>query len=409
LLTRTDDYTATSGTSITLTDSTVAGDVISIFANELIPLSDAISKGQFTGKGALVTASATSTPAVLAVGSNGDSLVADSAATTGLRWQGNYAAGKNKVINGDFGVWQRGTSFTNPATGSYTADRFLVDITGTPTTYTVSRQLFTPGTAPVAGYESPFFFRSAQTTLGTLTNVDISQRVEDVRTFAGQTVTLSFWAKADSTRNVGVYVAQIFGSGGSSTNFPLDQTGSPISLTTSWVRYSYTFTMTSVSGKTIGSNSYVQITFRQAAASGYNLDIWGLQLEASNTATAFQTATGTIQGELAACQRYYYLHTSGNALFIGTGGYYTATNYQAGVFFPVQMRTTPTLSAASGASYYQIVTNNTTDQVDSLTIERASTNACAVYNNSQASGTIGHYGYIHTNNASSTVAFSAEL
>jgi hypothetical protein len=86
LLSRGNDYTATSGNSITLTDATVNGDIIEVFANELIPLSDAISKGQFTAKGSLLSATAASTPAVLAVGSNDQVLTADSSTSTGLKW-----------------------------------------------------------------------------------------------------------------------------------------------------------------------------------------------------------------------------------------------------------------------------------------------------------------------------------
>lgn len=86
LLSRGNDYTATSGNSITLTDATVNGDIIEVFANELVPLTDAISKGQFTAKGSLLSASAASTPAVLAVGTNGQVLKADSSTSTGLIW-----------------------------------------------------------------------------------------------------------------------------------------------------------------------------------------------------------------------------------------------------------------------------------------------------------------------------------
>jgi hypothetical protein len=93
LLSRGNDYTATDGTSITLTDATITGDIIEVFAQELVPLTDAISKGQFTAKGSLLSASAASTPAVLAVGTNGQVLKADSSTTTGLAW-GSDASGK---------------------------------------------------------------------------------------------------------------------------------------------------------------------------------------------------------------------------------------------------------------------------------------------------------------------------
>lgn len=94
LLSRTNDYTATNGTTITLVDATIAGDIIEVFANELVPLTDAISKGQFNAKGALLSATAASTPGVLAVGSNDQVLTADSTTSTGLKWATPAAGGK---------------------------------------------------------------------------------------------------------------------------------------------------------------------------------------------------------------------------------------------------------------------------------------------------------------------------
>lgn len=94
LLSRGNDYTATTGNSITLIDATIAGDIIEVFANQLVPLTDAISKGQFTAKGALLSATAASTPAVLTVGSNNQVLTADSSTSTGLKW----AAASSKVV-----------------------------------------------------------------------------------------------------------------------------------------------------------------------------------------------------------------------------------------------------------------------------------------------------------------------
>jgi hypothetical protein len=125
LLSRGNDYTATNGTTITLIDATITGDIIEVFANELIPLTDAISKGQFTAKGALLSASAAATPAVLAVGTNGQVLKADSSTTTGLAW-GSDASGK--VLQVVSAVYSTSTGIT---TTSYADTGLTATITPT--------------------------------------------------------------------------------------------------------------------------------------------------------------------------------------------------------------------------------------------------------------------------------------
>jgi len=216
----------------------------------------------------------------------------------------NFYAGKNAIINGNFGIWQRGTSFTlTNGVASYTADRFMVQCNFSSGSSTATQQTFTPGTAPVAGYESQFFLRITNSAGGT--NTELQQRVEDVRTYAGQTVTISFWAKASSAVTMANTIIQNFGSGGSGS---VSTTGTSQTLTTSWARYSTTITVPSVSGKTIGTSSYLQVYpmyYSSGTIASNVIDVWGVQLEAGSAATAFETATGTIQGELAACQRYY--------------------------------------------------------------------------------------------------------
>jgi len=97
LLSRGNDYTATTGTTVTLIDATLAGDIIEILANQLVPLTDAISKGQFTAKGALLSATAASTPGVIAVGANDTVLTADSTTSTGLKWATPAAGGMTLI------------------------------------------------------------------------------------------------------------------------------------------------------------------------------------------------------------------------------------------------------------------------------------------------------------------------
>jgi len=302
-------------------------------------------------KGDILVGTANDTLGVLTAGSNGDTLVADSSTSTGLRYQSNFAAGKNAMINGAFNVWQRGTTFTSPANGAYTADRFKYAKDGTGTA-TVSQQAFTAGTAPVSGYESQYFLRCASTAAGTSTFMQMSQPIEDVRTFAGQTITLSFWAKSDTARSSFIYAEQNFGSGGSATVQYLSM-GSA-STTTSWQRFTFTVALTSIAGKTVGTSSYLEFFIRLGAvASGATLDIWGVQVEAGSVATAFQTATGTLQGELAACQRYFYrsaLAVGGTfSVLNGSGFAYSTTGTVTFWKFPTSMRVAPTAVTVSGA------------------------------------------------------------
>jgi hypothetical protein len=253
-----------------------------------------------------------------------------------------YAAGKNKIINGDFGVWQRGTSFASIASNVYFADRFGAANTAGGGTITFSRQTFTPGTAPVSGYESAYYARLAVTSGSGSTVTGCWQKIEDVRTLAGQTATISFWAKADSARTLSIYTVQDFGSGGSSGVV----TSTTRTLTTSWARYTYTLNLASISGKTIGTSSYLYIAIELGAgqASGtVALDTWGWQVEEGSTATAFQTATGTIQGELALCQRYYYRQTAQQVYsVITTTQNISTTQTIAAYTMPVTMRVAPT-------------------------------------------------------------------
>jgi hypothetical protein len=372
---------------------------------------NAIQNTIVDAKGDLITATAADTPARLAVGANGETLVADSSASVGIRYQANFSAGKNKIINGDFGVWQRGTSFSTTV-DMFTADRFFIQKNNT---NTISQQTFTPGTAPVAGYEGQYFLRYARTTTASGSDF-FYQRIEDVRTFAGQTVTFSFWAKADSALLIGgIEIDQIFGTGGSGTvSTTLTASGSTgFSVTTSWVRYSWTATLPSIASKTIGSGSHIRprINFVGAAAT---FDTWGWQLEAGNTATAFQTATGTIQGELAACQRYYVrFNATQNYSYFGAGVSRSTNQTDAQIRFPVTMRTN-----ASSVDFSTLgVTNNyntaLSGTISSVALDTASnTNNAADVLITMTSGalTTDKYYYLVANNSTSAyIGFSAEL
>ena len=265
-----------------------------------------------------------------------------------------YAAGKNKVINGDFRINQRAFTSTT-TTGTYTFDRFITSNSDGTVTYTP--QTFTPGAAPVAGYEATNFVQIV-TTGQTLTTAvaALVQRIEDVRTLAGQTATVSFYAKANTgTPNINVVLFQNFGSGGS-PSATTTNAGTVQTITTSWARYSFTIAVPSISGKTIGTTANTSLLLLNIFVSGGSasnaptvgiqsntFQIWGVQVEASTIASDFQTATGTIQGELAACQRYYQ-RISGTDI-IGSGQWTSTTTALIVVPNKVNMRNAPTISA----------------------------------------------------------------
>jgi hypothetical protein len=316
-------------------------------------------------------------------------------------------AGKNKIINGDFAIWQRGTSFST--SGAYNADRFIAT---SDATFTVSRQTFTAGAAPVAGYEGQYFLQFAKNAGGSY--FQLATRLEDVRTFAGQTVTLSAWMKVSSgTASVEPLAQQDFGSGGSGQ---VNTFATPQTINTTWTRYSFTIAVPSVSGKTIGTSSFLQVyapRITSGATGAVTAQIWGLQLEAGSVATAFQTATGTIQGELAACQRYYFRSGASNgvttsAYNLHAQGYQESTTSASICFkLPITMRVAPTAIEYSGVDIY----DSTNRSLSALTINSAYNNTNSPELVATASG-MSQYRpcfLVNWNNTGGYVALTAEL
>jgi hypothetical protein len=367
---------------------------------------NAIQNAIVDAKGDLIAASANDTPARLAVGANGETLVADSSTTTGLRYQTGYNG--NAIINGGFDIWQRGTSFT--AASVYTADRWFA---GSQTTYTRSRQ--------ASGLTGIQYSMRVQRDSGS-TNTSggaIYYNLEsaDSYRFAGQTVTVSFYAKAGAnyspTSNALAYIAYT-GTGtdqrrDQSTGFTGEATvaSANVTLTTSWQRFSYTAAIGSTATQI--ALGFFSLNTGTAGANDW-YEITGIQLEVGSVATSFKRSNGsggTIQGELAACQRYYYRLGTGNGQPLGLCQGETTNIPLAVAVLPVTMRTGPTLDQATGTNFYLVRTANANNNFNSFTLESSSTTGAVFY----STGTIvsGAGGRFTTNNASSYVGFSAEL
>jgi len=218
---------------------------------------------------------------------------------------------RNKIINGNFDFWQRGTS----GSSGYVADRWTTILTGS--TAAISRQSFTLGQTDVPD-EPDYFHRTVVTSSAGAGNFAVTgQFIESVKTLAGQTATLSFWAKADASKNMAVEFVQWFGTGGSPSTQVTAIGVTTTALTTSWQKFTVTVNVPSISGKTLGTNNddAFRVFFWLDAGSTFDsrtntlgqqsgtFDIAQVQLEAGDVATPFEHRS--IGQELALCQRYY--------------------------------------------------------------------------------------------------------
>ena len=265
------------------------------------------SETNLTTKGDLATYD--TAPNRLAVGTDGQILMANSGSTPGLAWVGYSPAGKNAIINGGMDIWQRGTSFAIAASGnSYLADRWQ-SYAGVSQALTISRQATADTTnLPNIQYCMRYQRNAAQTGTGGISLATTFDTANSIQ-FAGKAVTMSFYARAGANYSptssvLGAYLN--YGTG-TDQNYFAGFTGATTvmtnnaTLTTTWQRFSYTGNVPATATQlaaffyyaptgTAGANDYYEIT--------------GVQLELGSVPTTFTRAGGSIGGELQLCQRY---------------------------------------------------------------------------------------------------------
>ena len=374
---------------------------------------NAIQNTIVDAKGDLIAATAADTPARLAVGNNGETLVADSSTATGLRYQSAYNG--NGIINGGFDIWQRGTSIANTASYTqYCADRFQVNRAGLATGATISRQ--SSGFTSIQ-YAARVQRDSGNTNTGAIYFLTALETADSYR-FAGQAVTISFYARAGANYSsassalgvrldYGTGTDQSLGTGFTGQTAVVNQTAT---LTTSWQRFTYTGTV-SASATEIGFYSFYTPVGTAGANDYY--EITGIQLELGSVATTFKRsngAGGTIQGELAACQRYYFRSTPLSSFgWLGSGIAQSTTATSIAVTLPSQMRVVPT---SVDFSTLALVDGVTSTAVTACTIDaNISSNNFGCVTASVASGLTQYRPYYLRQNSNNAayIGFSAEL
>jgi hypothetical protein len=289
---------------------------------------------------------------------------------------GVSTAFKNRLINGQFPIWQRGTSFSPAQYGYvYTADRWFVFSALTSGNLTVSQSTSVPAsTSNIFPYSIKVQRNSASTSTG---GVNLYQIIESNNMYdlAGQSVTLSFWIKCGANYTggglQGALVTGTVADQGSANIFSWTGTAYPASLTvtptTTWTKYSVTGTIASNALEL--AIAFLPTGFAGTAGADDSFSVTGVQLEVGTTATNFDYRPyGT---EFNLCQRYYQQYNSFTAYFSYAQGY-TPTTTASQFFQPLQvyMRTTPSL-VASAAANFQILQFSTTATVSVVGLSTA--------------------------------------
>lgn len=257
---------------------------------------------------------------------------------------------RNQLRNGDLGIRQRGGgAFT--VTGVYTADGWIKSHIGG--THSINAADLSPSNAVGSrGYLASGV--ASQAAVGDYAT--LAQKIEGVRTFAGQQVTLSFVAAAAAGIKVGVEVTQTFGTGGT-PSADVNTAVSAVTLTATDARYSVTFTVPSIAGKTLGTSGTDSLVLSLWLSAGANfatrasgigiqnatINLWDLQLEAGPDASPFERLP--LSEQTSWCQRYY-VRSPG---FRVAGFANSTSQAQVSLQFPVTMRAIPTVTTAAAA------------------------------------------------------------
>jgi len=267
---------------------------------------------------------------------------------------------KNRLINGDFDIAQRGTSFTSTDSANnddtYTLDRWyilsdgndIVDVTQTTTVPT--------GAQKSIGLD----VETINKKFGIAQIIEASNCYDVI----GGNVTLSFQAKVSSlTKLDNIKCAIVAWSGTADTvtsdiisawgvegtnptliaNATYENTPANLNVTTSFASYSVTANVDTASTKNIIVFIWSDVT---DTTLGDFLYITNVQLESGSTATSFDYRPfGT---ELQLCQRYCFVPAS-NSRYVGQCD---ATTRGLIIYvFPQTMRAGPSATLASASTY----------------------------------------------------------
>jgi hypothetical protein len=221
---------------------------------------------------------------------------------------------RNLIINGDFDVWQRGTSFSANA---YTADRWISSL----------------GTVTKDG--------AALKHVSTTTDPYLLYKLEDVgNKLAGNKAVLSFYLKTSGSDNRLQYVTF---SGTNYYHSQMYQLPSELEGYTHWV---CPVEITSA------NTDMIRLVIELHNVSGHTSWLRKVQLELGSVATPFEHRS--YGEELALCQRYFRRmgNNDGANTHLMSGGVEGSATVVVSAVNPTTMRAVPTVTIGSGVRAY---------------------------------------------------------
>jgi len=339
---------------------------------------------------------------------------------------------KNRIINGGMVIDQRnaGASVTLTSGGVFVIDRFNC--------YSNNDGVMTgqQDTSAPSGFINSMKFTTttADSSLAATQYAEVQQIIEGLNiadlawgTASAATINVSFWVRSSL---IGAFGGAIRNSA-NNRSYAFSYS---ISTANTWEQKSVTIAG-DTSGTWLTTNGIgIKLCFGMGAGSTYSgtAGVWtagvlvqptgatsvvgtlnatwyvtGVQLEVGTQATSFDFRD--YGRELILCQRYYQKITNGvTDRGIGVGFFYTSSVMVSQIPFQVNMRSSPTLDVNSGSNYFIIYSNSSGTPMNTVTLNDATPYTGAV-TASSLSGTSGSAGQFKSNNASSSLAFTAEL
>lgn len=258
---------------------------------------------------------------------------------------------RNALINAGFDIFQRQST---ASVNGFVVDRWAVEAVAASTMFfSLNSQIRGQPDVP---QEPRFFLRNAFVGGGGVGDaVLMRQSIEDVRTLAGEIVTVQFYARSPTSLDISIEMFQNFGSGGSSSVSAIGVT--KFTLTPTFTRFTSTFLVNSIVGQTVGTSSALELIVWFDAGSNFDartdslgsqtgeIDLSSMQVERGAEATDFEKLH--IEEIFQLCLRYFEKITYITSDLLTTAQCVT-TSQISGVLYYAEKRIAPSISVPVG-------------------------------------------------------------